>query len=71
MIPLYVVDIPTACNDTQWMLAFKAQLRTRFKIKDMGDLSHPLGMNITRDTTARTTSMDEARKDIKVKHNMS
>jgi hypothetical protein len=40
------------------MLAFKAELGARVKIRDMGDLSQLLGMHITRDKTARTISMD-------------
>jgi hypothetical protein len=72
MIALYVDDIPVACNDTTWMHAFKATLGSRFKIKDMGDLSQLLGMHISRDMFACTISMDQFKyvKDIMVKHNM-
>jgi hypothetical protein len=58
MIAMYVYDIPTACNDTFKMHAFKITLCERFLIKDLGDLSQMLGMHITRDKTARTISMD-------------
>jgi hypothetical protein len=73
IIALHVDDIPTACNDTTWMQAFKAALGVRFKIKDMGDLSQLLGMHITRDKYAPTMSMDQSKyvKDILIKHNMS
>jgi hypothetical protein len=57
MIALYVDDIPTVCNDTAWIQAFKAILGSRFKIKDLGDLSQLLGMHITRDRSVRTISM--------------
>jgi hypothetical protein len=59
MIALYVDDIPAACNDATWLASFKAHLGARFKIKDMGDLSHLLGMHITRDRSARTISLDQ------------
>jgi hypothetical protein len=54
MIALYVDDIPAACNDAAWLTSFKAQPSTRFKFKDMGDLSQLLGMRTTRDRSART-----------------
>jgi hypothetical protein len=54
------------------MQASKAKLGARFKIKDLGDLSQPLGMHITHDKTARTILIDQSKyvKDIRVKHNM-
>jgi hypothetical protein len=72
MIALYVDDIPSACNDTEWMEAFKATLGARFQIKDHGDLSHLLSMDITREMSARTISMDQSKyvKYIMVTHNM-
>jgi hypothetical protein len=59
MIALYVDDIPAACNDTTWLASFKVHFGERFKIKDVGALSHLLGMHITRDTSARTISLDQ------------
>jgi hypothetical protein len=53
---------------------FKATLGPRFKITDLGDLSQPLGMHITRDRSARTIiSMDHSNyvQAIMIKHNMS
>jgi hypothetical protein len=58
MIALFVDDVPAVCNDTEWLIAFKAQLGAMFKTKDMGDLSQLMGMHITRDMTTRTISMD-------------
>jgi hypothetical protein len=58
IIALYVDDIPAACNDATWLSSFKARLGARFKIKDLGILSQLMGMHITRDTSARTISMD-------------
>jgi hypothetical protein len=73
MIALYVNDIPVACNDTAWLASFKACLGARFKIKDLGALSQLLGMHITRDTSARTMSMDQSKylRDILDKHGMA
>jgi hypothetical protein len=73
MIALYVDDIPAACNDATWLASFKAQLGTRFKIKDMGDLSQLLGMHITRDRSARTISLDQSKylRDILAKYGMT
>jgi hypothetical protein len=53
-------------------MAFNARMDAKFKIIDMGDLSHLLGVHITRDGTVRTISIDKSKyvKDILVKHNM-
>jgi hypothetical protein len=60
MIALYVDDIPVACNNTTWRVAFTALVPCRFDIKDHGDLSDIIGMHITRDKTTRTISLDKA-----------
>jgi hypothetical protein len=70
MITMYVGDIHAACNDTEWLVAFKAQLGARFKIKDMGELSHLMGMHITPGMTACTISKEQS-KNIMVKHSMT
>jgi hypothetical protein len=54
MISFYADDIPAACNDASWLTSFKARVGSRFKIKDLGDLSQLLGMHITRARSART-----------------
>jgi hypothetical protein len=61
MIALYVDHIPAACNDATWLTSFKAQLGARFQFKDPGDLSQLMGIQITRDRSARTISMDESK----------
>jgi hypothetical protein len=72
-IALYVDDIPAACNDAIWLASFKTQLGTRFKIKDLCDLSQLLGMHITRDRSARTVSMDMSKylRDILAKYGVT
>jgi hypothetical protein len=37
---------PAACNDATWLASFKAQLGAWFKIKDLGNLSQLLGIEI-------------------------
>jgi hypothetical protein len=73
MIALYVDAIPAACNDATWLASFKAQLGARFKIKDMGDFSQLLGMHITRDSSARTISLDQSNylRDMLAKYGMA
>jgi hypothetical protein len=73
VITIYVGDIQAACNDTEWLVAFKAQLGARFKIKDMGELSHLMGMHITPEMTACTISKEQSKhaNDIIVKHSMT
>jgi hypothetical protein len=72
MIALYVDDIPMACNNTAWRVAFTALVRSRFDIKDQGDLSDIIGMHITRDRTTRTISLDEGKyvRELLDKHDM-
>jgi hypothetical protein len=73
MIALYVDDISAARNDASKLTSFKVQLGVRFKIKDLGDLSHLLGMHITRDLAARTISVDQSKymRDILAKFGMA
>jgi hypothetical protein len=39
MIALFVDDIPVACNNTAWWVAFTFLVRSWFDIKDQGELS--------------------------------
>jgi hypothetical protein len=61
MIALYVDDIPMACNNTSWRVAFTALVRSMFDIKDHGDMSDIIGMHITKDIAARTISLDQGK----------
>jgi hypothetical protein len=72
MIALYLDDIPVSCNNTAWRVAFTALVRSRFDIKDHGDLSDIIGMHITRDKTTRTISMDQGKyvRELLDKHDM-
>jgi hypothetical protein len=72
MIALYVDDIPLVCNNTALRVAFTALVRSRFDIKDQGDLSDIIGMHITRDRTSRTISLDQGKyvRELLDKHDM-
>jgi hypothetical protein len=72
MIALYVDDIPLACNNTAWRVAFTAHVRSRFDIKDQGELSDIIGMHITRDRAARTISLSQGKyvRELLEKHDM-
>jgi hypothetical protein len=72
MIALYVDDIPVACNNTTWQVAFTALVRSKFDIKDQGYLSDIIGMHITRDITTRTISLDQGKyvRELLDKHDM-
>jgi hypothetical protein len=61
MIALYVDDIPVACKNTAWRVAFTALVRSRFDIKDQGDMSSIIGMHITMDRAVRTISLDQGK----------
>jgi hypothetical protein len=72
MIALYVDNIPVACNNTAWWVAFTALACSRFDIKDQGDMSDIIGMHITRDRAARTISLDQGKyvRELLDKHDM-
>jgi hypothetical protein len=73
MIALYVDDILFACDYTAWRVAFTALVRSRFDIKDHGELSDIIGMHITRERAARTISLDQGKYvcELLEKHDMS
>jgi hypothetical protein len=53
-------------------VAFTALVRSRFDIKDHGELSGIIGMHITKDRTARTISLDHGKyvRELLQKHDM-
>jgi hypothetical protein len=72
MIARYVDDIHVARNNNAWRVAFTALVRSRFDIKDQGELSDIIGMHITRDRAARTISLDQGKyvRELLEKHDM-
>jgi hypothetical protein len=73
MLGAYVDDLPLACDNTTWVTQFKSTLGNRFKPKDHGELTHILGMHITRDRQARALSINRSQYmvDILDKHGMA
>ena len=45
---VYVDDVLIACNDKKEVHHFKVLLDQKFKLKDLGDLRHFLGLEIAR-----------------------
>lgn len=59
MVLVYVDDITIGAKDLQDVTWFKKSFRTVFKIKDLGEASHLLGVRISRDRTAGTLRLDQ------------
>jgi len=59
ILALYVDDIVIAGKDINWILRFKEDIKKKFKIKDLGELSWCLGMEITRDRKKRTLQISQ------------
>ncbi|CAI7871841.1 unnamed protein product [Closterium sp. NIES-53] len=59
-ILVYVVDMILLADSKTDMEQMKQQLQQRLKCKDLGDLTHYLGMAITRDRPARTITLSQS-----------
>ena len=59
-ILVYVDDLTLAAHNLDELAAFKKELQSRFDMKDLGELTHYLGMDITRDREARTIILSQA-----------
>ena len=55
----YVDDLILTTNTPTIMTALKKQLQEHFKMKDLGELTHYLGMEIRRDRAARTIHLSQ------------
>lgn len=53
-LALYVDDIVIACSDLAEVEILKADLKKRFKMKDLGELRHYVGMTIERSSREST-----------------
>ena len=60
LVGLYVDDMVIAARTVQEVQRFKTEFGKRFKIKDLGELSRVLGIQIKRDRTARTMHLDQS-----------
>ena len=61
LIALYVDDVLIACSNASMLAETKRQLKSHFKMKDLGKARIILGMDITRDLRARTLSLCQSR----------
>lgn len=66
IIALYVDDLLIACSDESILSETKRELSARFKMKDLGEARIILGMDITRDRSARTLTLCQTRYAQKV-----
>ena len=59
ILTLYVDDILLLGNSKQLLGNLKKQLKDRFEMTDLGDVSKVLGMNVTRDRENGTITIDQ------------
>ena len=59
IVLVYVDDISITSPHKQQITWFKAEFAKRFKIKDLGELTHILGMTIERDRAKRTLTISQ------------
>ena len=59
IIALYVDDLVITGANRDSLEAVKARIGTRFKIKDLGDVHHLLGMRVTRDRQQGMVKLDQ------------
>jgi hypothetical protein len=61
VIVLYVDDLLITGNRDSTLQDIKQQLSRRFKMKDLGEVSQLLGMQVTRDRSAGTLKIDQTK----------
>ena len=61
ILSLYVDDILLAGNDIEMLNKIKLELGSEFEMKDMGEASYVLGIEIIRDRKNRTLSLNQER----------
>lgn len=49
IVCLYVDDMLLACNDINYLITLKQNIKLKWSIKDIGPAKYMLGMNIIRD----------------------
>ena len=59
LVGVYVGDLVITGNDPALIRAFKADIATRFKITDLGELKWILGMEVERDRKNRTLTLHQ------------
>jgi hypothetical protein len=53
IIPVYVDDLTLACNNLAALTALKAQLQSKFAMRDLGELNYILGLEVHRNRPNR------------------
>lgn len=61
MVGLYVDDLPIAASKVDTLQRFKAAISSKFIMKDLGELTGMLGMEIKRDRAAGTIEISQKR----------
>jgi len=61
MVAVYVDDLTICTQTMDQMTDFKAQMTSRYKMEDMGELRYLLGIEIARDRTQCTLSLCQAK----------
>ena len=59
ILSLYVDDILLARNDIEMLNKIKSELSKKFEMKDIGEASYVLGVQILRDRKSRTLSINQ------------
>jgi hypothetical protein len=73
MIALFVEETHVACNSNAWRVVLTALCRSRFDIKDHGDMSDVIGMHFIWNCYARTITLDQGKyvRELLDKHYMT
>lgn len=72
IIPVYVDDLTIACNSLPTLTKIKAELKSRYAMRDLGEISYTLGVEVHRNRASKTLQLSQ-RKYINVlaRFNMS
>jgi len=60
-VAIYVDDIIIACKDEELIKEVKAEIASKYKVKDMGEMDWYLGMRYTRDPTTGIITLDQSK----------
>ena len=70
IIAVYVDDLQIACNDTNILSQARAELQAQFKMMDLGEVHHILGLYILWNDTQTLIDQTHYLKGILEKNNM-
>jgi hypothetical protein len=71
IIPIYVDDLTLACNDRTALDMVKAELKKRFKMRDLGPCRYVIGIEVIRNRAKRTVHLSQRQhvEDVLAKFN--